>query len=671
MLESSLYLLSFRMLVRIHALCGLLLFAGSHHTLALTPDFGICFNETQNKSLADDPATKKFFVNRTDFAFYENNRSYVNLNGCNHFCGDGRALYPAGAVAIRFAAFILPLLILSAAFSLNNDVRWDAVLFIFIHLVANPLDSLWSIFMRQEVARRNYLISAELAPTASREIAAIMTAYDQWWQDARSYFQEKFLSRSPADGQTSKIAESASLLGRDSVNEQQGFDNNDENGDSGLATVQGALTINKFKRFFVFNSIRQKMFGRTGSAKASYSQRPEIKTTRSLTLKEVHEIRRTAQRLAANRSSKLLKSWIAIIIFLGSVAIGYYRAVYHYQSRQNAQTAHALAVVMLFSFLIFAVYLNGHVGTFHNQKEVLNTLYNLRDPPSSRSEIFPSFELCDGQSMQFQEFVENYEQEYPCAGIINSWRPNKKLLSHDVHDRSTWAMLLVSFLAITTSYSAALIISYMTPTVGFGCRSLAWTCIWLGWISNAVLDIPGLIMTWKMAKPSRKLLKGLWIYSWIRDTVVSSGVILAIVFAQIGFYNSCWCRAGIKVNPETSPVDFGPPTDKQRDDGTLLWLAVAMICLGLMFLYVFYAGSDGENGRLLFVRSLSESMAEQRGIQLEESFIRSITGTFMQAGQNVSKDTPQSEASGVQSKTSSTYQAVPNAHELSNYPPQN
>ena len=632
------------MSVRIGTLCRLLLAATFLQISVSAPDFDKCFELTKNQTVFDDPSNHKYFSNRTDFPYQDKSLHYLNLDGCNHFCGTGSALYPVGAVVIRFAAFILPLLILSVAFSIKSDLRLDNVLFIFVHLVANPIDSLWSIFMRQEAARRNYVVAAELAPTASREIAAILTAYDQWWQDARNHFQGKFLSTRIfcGDGQDLDHSESAPLVTEGIVDQHQSAELNIGRRANDTVTSRDNLRSIRFHSSYSFHP---KIFGKVKAADPSRSRRQEVEITRSLNLEEVHQIRYSAQRLAANRSSNLLRAWVAILIFLGSLAGGYYRAVYNYQSRQNSQTAHTLAVVMLFSFLIFAVYLNGHVGNFNNQIAVANTLRDLRKHSSSLSDIFPDFEIHGRPSSRFREFVDEYEQDYPVAGIINSWRPNKKLLSHDIHDRSPWAMLLVSFFAITASYAAALVVSYWTPTVGFGCRSLAWTCIWSTWVVNALLDIPGLIMTRKREKPSRKLLEGLWIFCWIRDAIFSLGIMSAVMLAQIGVYNTCWCRAGINLNPATVPVNIGPPTDHERDDGTLRWLVVAGACLGALFFCIFYAGVDGENGRLLFVRSLSESMAEQRGIQLEESRLGQRTDTCTQTAQKETVGNAQPETS--------------------------
>lgn len=241
--------------------------------------------------------------------------------------------------------------------------------------------------MRQEAAWRSYAVTAELAPTASREIAAILTAYDQWWQDARIHFQ-KYISpsRTPSvDGQNLDPFGFTSLVNGETVEGQQSAEFNIGSGTSRTTTSRGTLRSRKFNCLSPFKYIWRKLFGKVKSVEASNSQRHEIKVIRSSTLEEVHQIRYTAQRLAANRSSSgLVRAWIAIAIPLGSVAGGCYRAVYQCQSRQNSQTSHTLAAVMLFSFLFLAVYLNGHVGNFHDQNEVLNTLRELRNSSSAQ-----------------------------------------------------------------------------------------------------------------------------------------------------------------------------------------------------------------------------------------------------------------------------------------------
>ena len=576
-----------------------------------SPNFEKCWTDAQNKTLLSVPEFHNYFTNRTDFPNYEPGRSYLTLDGCEYFCGTGFQLWPAGQTAWRFAFFILPLLILGLAFSVKPDLAFGTQLFTFFHLIGNPIDSLWSILIRQEAARRNYFLCAEMVPSASREIAAILTTYDQWWQDARQHFEEALEKRSASTASEQHLESEGSLARAGSMEIHDYTD--ERNG-------------NVIKRRSKITRARERiwpMWGRTRSAEPSESKRlKHVTTTSNLTLEEMSEIRRIAQRLAANRSRKWTQTWLSIIVFLVSVGGGYIRAVQYYEDRKNSQTAHTLAIVMLFAFLIFAVYINGHVGNFDKQEEVLNTINELRTGSlGSLGDLFPEPRLRNHPPEDFRIFFERYKQDGACAGIINHWRPDKQLRPHDLDDRSIWALLLVAVLTVAFSWGSAFTISYRTPTIGFGCRSFTWTVITGAWVINAIFDIPGGILKWNERNRFGLSAKTLWLWSYARDIIVTLGIIIAIVLSQIGVMNTCWCRAGLTAMPTSTAVEIGPPTNSMRREGTLLWLCTAAACLAGMFTFIAYVGLDGENGRLLFVRSQGESMAEQRGIQLEKQWL--------------------------------------------------
>ena len=305
-------------------------------------------------------------------------------------------------------------------------------------------------------------------------------------------------------------------------------------------------------------------------------------STGSLTLEEICVIRRTAQRLSTFRSRKFIQTWFSIIFFLGSVCGGYLRAVDKYDKLQNSQTAHTLAIVMLFSWLVVAVYVNGHFGNFYDEREVMRTINEMRTgSPETLGDLFPELHFRGHKAVSFGTLLELHRAHDVYVGIINSWRPDKQLQSFDLDDRSVWILLLASLLAVVISWGTAFTISYRTPTIGYGCRSLAWTVIAIAWVINAILDTPGGI----------------------------------VITAQLGIMNTCWCRGGLTANPTVTAVEIGPPTASMRRESTTRWLCTAAACLTCTFVIIAYVALDGENGRLLFVRSQAESMAEQRAIQ--------------------------------------------------------
>lgn len=152
--------------------------------------------------------------------------------------------------------------------------------------------------------------------------------------------------------------------------------------------------------------------------------RQNIKVTDLLSSYESYRIKMAASQLSAERSSaQLLWSWIAIGVFLVSLTGAYIRTA---TSSASNQTGHTLAVVMLFSYLLFAVYISGHVGTFKLPDRVITILTELSHElpdlfPDTHSKTMPN----DAQ----RTFTVRYIDSAPWAGIYSSWRPAKSLRS--------------------------------------------------------------------------------------------------------------------------------------------------------------------------------------------------------------------------------------------------
>ncbi|KAG8532979.1 uncharacterized protein KY384_001761 [Bacidia gigantensis] len=456
-----------------------------------------------------------------------------------------------------------------------------------------------------------------MVPSASREVASILTVYDQWWQDARNHFQREMKARAtrPADVRHRSLLDESSV--GENTSDEDIADNQQSprserstyelrNPGSGQGHHEQPPPRSLVRRCWDFICLP---CGKVRTAIKEKSRRIQtIQKTDNLTLEELCVVRSISQRLAAQRSRKFFQTWVSILLFLLSVGGGYLRAVEYYERRKTSQTAHTLAIVMLFSFLLFAVYVNGHV-VFANRLP-LGHCFQSR-----------GFVVKDGSIMRPPGIAIGKRGAY--SGIVNSWRPDKYLRAHDIDDRSIWMLLTVSIFAVICSWVPAFTISYHTPTIGFGCRSLAWTLIVCGWVVNAACDIFGECIKWNKKSRLDFSTAALYYFSYVRDALVTLGVVSAIVTAQLGIMNNCWCRAGVTSSYIETAVEIGPPTDAMRREGSILWLAAALGGLAGIFFVIFYAGLDGENGRLLYVRSQAESMAEQRGIDLEQRWLYS------------------------------------------------
>ena len=180
-------------------------------------------------------------------------------------------------------------------------------------------------------------------------------------------------------------------------------------------------------------------------------------------------------------------SWVAIVVFVA----GYIRLATTYT---NNDTSHTLAVVTLFFYLLFAVYITGHVGNFRESGKLIEVINSLNSrcpmlfPPP---ELFPD-EHKRSPSAPLQStpsFAHRYAEVQAFSGVNNSWRPQKHMVRRNILDRRQWQLLFQSFLAVLISWLAAFLLSFFTPAWGLGHRSGSWTVVFIGWLVSAALDL--------------------------------------------------------------------------------------------------------------------------------------------------------------------------------------
>jgi len=290
----------------------------------------------------------------------------------------------------------------------------------------------------------------------------------------------------------------------------------------------------------------------------------------------------------------------------------------------------------LFFFLAFAVYITGNVGTFRDPDEVITALNSLHD---KLPRLFPEPQLpiVNGErnsttSFSVQEFSRQYEDVQSFVGINNWWRPEKHLDEGNKScDRSQGLLFSQSFIAVTVAWLSAFLLSSFTPMWrwGLGCHSGVWTLIYLVWLFSAALDVFWHLVLveqpWQKAEPGLRKRKAftiskakfLWRFGMVKNLVVVISATGLIVLSQIGYFHTCWCMANQVIPPARDDVyiDLGPSTQDDRDRDWYLWILIPVVSLILIHAIIFWAGWEGEGGRLLYLRTKPERDAERRALR--------------------------------------------------------
>ncbi|KAI9716689.1 MAG: hypothetical protein M1812_005227 [Candelaria pacifica] len=561
----------------------IILFLSNQILVSAQPaDFDVCWDNisgkgdpTQKLSTNDTSDPNQCFIWTRTGRLVPQDRPLLSLDGCRTLCGQGFQYWPPKETGKRIFYFLVPLVLLAIRFAFAA-VGATNIPFVLIHLIGDPIDSIWSTLSRQELARRNYNLALELAPVAAVDVATILTAYDQWWQDARDHFRTKLQRESHA------------------------IEDVDRAGNSSSSTEPASR--NGFRRFL--NRLQWRRHPSSSKEFEMDSRHPNVMLPRTLTPYEIYHIKAASHFLATNRKApKLLFTWTVIVTFLISLTGAYIRTA---TEKINNQTSHTLAVIMLFSFLLFAVYISSHVGNFARATVAIEAIEQLNE---RTDDLFPEVRLEAVPSLPDVDNAGRYAPAAPWAGINNSFRPSKILPPNDTSDRSRWTLLTIATLVVLISFSAAFALSYLTPAKGLGCRSFTWCVITAGWLISALLD-PLFFFATGSAKGR---LQVLWYVTLGKDSIQAVGSIGAVVIAQIGVMNNCWCRASA-FNPPPKCIDIGPVTEALKDQGWFEWILIPLCGLGLIIVLIFISGYEGDNGRLLFSRTDAELQADKKAL---------------------------------------------------------
>lgn len=164
--------------------------------------------------------------------------------------------------------------------------------------------------------------------------------------------------------------------------------------------------------------------------------------------------------------------------------------------------------------------------------------------------------------------TNTYRVTHAFLKMNSTWRPQKS--SGIRRAGGSWRPLLYAVGFVTCSYATAFYLSFSTVTrVGFGCRCLSWTLVYVTWILSAILDyLFGLNIG-----DHRKI----WRWTVCKDAIISFLVIGTIFIHHIGLTNTCRCHAGSLFGQPT--INVWPPSDQDWRRSWILWPVGAAVGL--------------------------------------------------------------------------------------------
>jgi len=483
---------------------------------------------------------KASFVNITS-----GNRTRMPLSECYAMCGLGYSPFPLTDILKRIALWLIPVFMLVGNFQFPPLGPLNSF-YIAIHLLGDPIHTVYSLLVKLEVSRR-ILAHWVNSPPPIRE--------------GEHYKDEKGRRRALRD----------------------------------IATVNVLFDEWNYNAIGVYPQMRRLFDRLEGKKRTNF----------------IAACREAAHRLSDSRVNDSLRTWLGVVGYIVSVVGAFMKTL---ESGASNRMNHALAFAILYSWLIPAVVLSATVGGFASTrsgrrvireiKDELRDDWTIADPADVTYLSIVRLPLSDGPLLK--DFT-SLEESFSSFGSY-SFRHNTSLKfprpsaleSRGAHswNRPNWLLLLLSCVPVIIATFTAVMLFWIYPPNGLGCRSLTQIVFCITWFLSALFT-----------KLTGKLFSGKYYFRLVimKDLILAVMQVGFMLAVFVGYYNSCLCWSDYFVLNRRGPAFVEMVQPKALGDMVRIkWPVIAIVGLsaqGLMLLIIYLCSGKGLK---IFERSEAE-----------------------------------------------------------------
>lgn len=404
----------------------------------------------------------------------------LTLAGCNAICGPKQTWYLD--VGPRLNAWVIPVLLLLinvevSPFGKRNFLE-------FLHLLGDPIDSLWSLLHK-------------------------IDAWDRCYAHAARYYQ---------------LCPSCRLI---------------------VATIFGGHEEVQGPR----------ITSERNSLDALASQYRLVS--------HFDEWRRTAVHLAGSRTDELIRTVLALILYLYQLVSNFVPSV---GGVPSSPPGSRIATGVLLSCFVPTIVLTNAVGAFASRRtayDAIATLAIRTDGHAMQVARRRSFFL-SGLPILAQESTSKYFDALAWSGGIYMYRPWKFRYITGTRSSSVHTILyglLAATPVLIGFLGGSLLLWWQTPR-GFNCRHIWLITVSLSWIASAIITQASYNLSFAMGKYH-------WRFILVKDACVALPSFLMFFLSTSGLFNSCWCWSGPWEYPGVGRVIL--PVTFYESNGTIMY----------------------------------------------------------------------------------------------------
>lgn len=450
------------------------------------------------------------------------NNIALTTSGCSRFCdSEGPTLYPDSIP--RLTQWLLPVLLLIVNMPVGSS-KWEVLVSV-MHILGDPIHATWSLLAKVELWNRS-LVIAEKVHTSLR------TTRQQESAQEKSYHKLEGTPTSNDQVNDSGVVVCA-------VEEAFQPPNNDPQDTQGKQ-----MTATQVQHIAVIIASLSELF-RPFNA----TENPEaILQTFTITILQpiisplsIALCSNTATDLITSRTSEILRTYIAIALYLFQVVSAFVPALGDSSSPSGAK----IGMAILFSFLLPMVLLSNSIGAFSARRKSLHIMLRFIESACPAGlELFRARLTLDTRGLYLSSMGwESGGFDYTQARNRNYYEPSHR--SDSLSRERTqpigktpkknfrhFFLALTAFIPVLVSCTTAAGVLWTSPT-NLTCRHFLVISVFLLWLVSSLL-------TFLLAR-FFILASRLYTIVFLKDSLFATVALSFIIGSSCGLFNNCWC----------------------------------------------------------------------------------------------------------------------------------
>ncbi|KAL5363458.1 hypothetical protein BJX96DRAFT_178087 [Aspergillus floccosus] len=335
-----------------------------------------------------------------------------------------------------------------------------------------------------------------------------------------------------------------------------------------------------------------------------------------------HVTKEVANELSDSRSVELRRAGLAVVSYLYHVVAAFVEVI---GGKSSSPPGGRIGTSLLISWLIPLVLVSNALGGYTSRRTCLRIMERYVKTVTGHSvEDLRRFSA-DKKSVHFlagrpTTVVTDFYAAQQWSGAVYCYQPRKRLgFRGGSRDNSPWLLLVLAALPVLVATAVAVAEIVVTPTTGFGCRSLMLVTIFVLWATSAFI-------TWATWVTALSTGKYHYAMTLAKDALIGVPIVLMVFLSSCGLFNSCFCWSAYFSRKADAHVVLDDSDERARNAHTF-YPALVSGCLGAQFLLVIWMLRVIRHGSTLFRREEKQKQADWLATHAHRRHLRFSPGS--------------------------------------------